>query len=307
MSEGDTCKTDVQDDISIHDSDSDDDCFLGDNEDEIPDGDDESRTDMRSRDCADNRGQHHVSVPVGSPNNGQPPFARFPPTRPPFFAGYPAQCPNPQGLTFAPWLGHFRGLLPHRPIPVMNHATPFTYLTSPNPRSLLDRYRKRPMIGDPAHAGSEDFHVSHRPKIVRRVFTNTRERWRQQNVNGAFAELRKLVPTHPPDKKLSKNEILRLAIKYIGLLDSVIKYQKEQNPDLEESGSGSRTGGDTTSDNRSSDNNNNSKEKTGAINVSSGSSSNVNEVDFRANSPISSPGSSYMYYDDSSAEESFSG
>lgn len=48
---------------------------------------------------------------------------------------------------------------------------------------------------------------------VRKVFTNTRERWRQQNVSGAFAELRKLVPTHPPDKKLSKNEILRNAIK----------------------------------------------------------------------------------------------
>lgn len=50
-------------------------------------------------------------------------------------------------------------------------------------------------------------------QIVRKIFTNTRERWRQQNVSGAFAELRKLVPTHPPDKKLSKNEILRMAIR----------------------------------------------------------------------------------------------
>ncbi|XP_009324881.1 PREDICTED: T-cell acute lymphocytic leukemia protein 1, partial [Pygoscelis adeliae] len=30
-------------------------------------------------------------------------------------------------------------------------------------------------------------------KVVRRIFTNSRERWRQQNVNGAFAELRKLI------------------------------------------------------------------------------------------------------------------
>lgn len=52
------------------------------------------------------------------------------------------------------------------------------------------------------------------PRVaVRKMFTNSRERWRQQNVSGAFAELRKLVPTHPPDKKLSKNEILRMAIK----------------------------------------------------------------------------------------------
>ncbi|ALC49917.1 HLH3B [Drosophila busckii] len=63
---------------------------------------------------------------------------------------------------------------------------------------------------------------------VRKVFTNTRERWRQQNVSGAFAELRKLVPTHPPDKKLSKNEILRSAIKYIKLLTGILDWQQRQ-------------------------------------------------------------------------------
>ncbi|XP_062374095.1 T-cell acute lymphocytic leukemia protein 1 homolog isoform X1 [Sardina pilchardus] len=63
------------------------------------------------------------------------------------------------------------------------------------------------------------------PKIVRRIFTNSRERWRQQNVNGAFAELRKLLPTHPPDKKLSKNEILRLAMKYINFLTKLLNDQ----------------------------------------------------------------------------------
>ncbi|EDV34543.1 uncharacterized protein Dana_GF21374 [Drosophila ananassae] len=66
---------------------------------------------------------------------------------------------------------------------------------------------------------------------VRKVFTNTRERWRQQNVSGAFAELRKLVPTHPPDKKLSKNEILRSAIKYIKLLTGILEWQQRQNPE----------------------------------------------------------------------------
>ncbi|XP_017054497.1 uncharacterized protein LOC108097009 [Drosophila ficusphila] len=65
---------------------------------------------------------------------------------------------------------------------------------------------------------------------VRKVFTNTRERWRQQNVSGAFAELRKLVPTHPPDKKLSKNEILRSAIKYIRLLTGILEWQQHQAP-----------------------------------------------------------------------------
>ncbi|CAB1324623.1 unnamed protein product [Coregonus sp. 'balchen'] len=64
------------------------------------------------------------------------------------------------------------------------------------------------------------------PKIVRRIFTNSRERWRQQNVNGAFAELRQLIPTHPPDKKLSKNEILRLAMKYINFLSKLLDDQE---------------------------------------------------------------------------------
>ncbi|XP_060109215.1 protein lyl-1 [Heteronotia binoei] len=62
-------------------------------------------------------------------------------------------------------------------------------------------------------------------KVARRVFTNSRERWRQQNVNGAFADLRKLIPTHPPDKKLSKNEILRLAMKYINFLVKLLSDQ----------------------------------------------------------------------------------
>lgn len=70
-------------------------------------------------------------------------------------------------------------------------------------------------------------------QIVRKIFTNTRERWRQQNVSGAFAELRKLVPTYPPDKKLSKHEILRNSIRYINLLSSVLEWQKHQELKLE--------------------------------------------------------------------------
>lgn len=69
----------------------------------------------------------------------------------------------------------------------------------------------------------------HSPRLPRKVFTNTRERWRQQNVSGAFAELRRLVPTYPPDRKLSKNEILRLAIRYIRLLSNILEWQEKSN------------------------------------------------------------------------------
>lgn len=62
---------------------------------------------------------------------------------------------------------------------------------------------------------------------------NSRERWRQQNVNGAFTELRRLIPTHPPERKLSKNEILRLATKYIHFLGQVLQDQDRDREDHE--------------------------------------------------------------------------
>ena len=65
------------------------------------------------------------------------------------------------------------------------------------------------------------------PPTGRKVFSNHRERFRQQNVSGAFGELRRLLPTHPVDKKLSKSEILKLSIKYIKLLQGVLKWQEE--------------------------------------------------------------------------------
>jgi nescient helix-loop-helix protein len=51
----------------------------------------------------------------------------------------------------------------------------------------------------------------------------TRERIRVEAFNVAFAQLRKLLPTLPPDKKLSKIEILRLAICYISYLNHVLE------------------------------------------------------------------------------------
>ncbi|XP_028349528.1 T-cell acute lymphocytic leukemia protein 2 isoform X2 [Physeter macrocephalus] len=73
--------------------------------------------------------------------------------------------------------------------------------------------------------------------MTRKIFTNTRERWRQQNVNSAFAKLRKLIPTHPPDKKLSKNETLRLAMRYINFLVKVLGEQSLQQTGVAAPGS----------------------------------------------------------------------
>ncbi|XP_029581896.1 T-cell acute lymphocytic leukemia protein 1 isoform X1 [Salmo trutta] len=87
--------------------------------------------------------------------------------------------------------------------------------------SILSSSQHHPIPFIPWHGCN----MAGQPKIVRRIFTNSRERWRQQNVNGAFSELRKLIPTHPPDKKLSKNEILRLAMKYISFLSNLLDDQ----------------------------------------------------------------------------------
>ena len=51
----------------------------------------------------------------------------------------------------------------------------------------------------------------------------SRERVRVEAFNTAFSELRSLLPTLPPDKRLSKIEILRLAICYIAYLNHVLE------------------------------------------------------------------------------------
>lgn len=70
------------------------------------------------------------------------------------------------------------------------------------------------------------------PFQSRRNFTNSRERWRQHHVNMAFGELRKLLPTYPPDKKLSKHEILKLSMKYITFLSSVLKRMDSNETEI---------------------------------------------------------------------------
>ena len=70
---------------------------------------------------------------------------------------------------------------------------------------------------------------NHCQSYMKRLYTNSRERWRQQHVNLAFGELRKLLPTYPPERKLSKNEILRLAMKYIRFLDDLVKDTSDES------------------------------------------------------------------------------
>ncbi|XP_060052936.1 helix-loop-helix protein 1 [Erinaceus europaeus] len=75
---------------------------------------------------------------------------------------------------------------------------------------------------DLAHLSREERRRRRRATAKYRTAHATRERIRVEAFNLAFAELRKLLPTLPPDKKLSKIEILRLAICYISYLNHVL-------------------------------------------------------------------------------------
>ncbi|XP_076360886.1 twist-related protein 2-like [Tachypleus tridentatus] len=59
-----------------------------------------------------------------------------------------------------------------------------------------------------------------------RVLANVRERQRTQNLNEAFAALRKIIPTLPSDK-LSKIQTLKLATRYIDFLYQVLRKDEQ--------------------------------------------------------------------------------
>lgn len=108
-------------------------------------------------------------------------------------------------------------------------------------RSKRASDRRRPTIGSQA-GGYDDEPDDNQDETQiattaaargrRGAVTNNREKWRQQNVNRAFINLRRLVPTYPPDKRLSKNDILRMAIKYIKLLESILEHGKDSDQPL---------------------------------------------------------------------------
>ncbi|KAM7380441.1 hypothetical protein PAMP_003736 [Pampus punctatissimus] len=97
--------------------------------------------------------------------------------------------------------------------------------------TLLDtlNVQDMPMPVEPMDGEGKTHALSREEKRRRRRATAkyrsahaTRERIRVVAFNMAFAELRKLLPTLPPDKRLSKIEILRLAICYISYLNHVL-------------------------------------------------------------------------------------
>ncbi|XP_004530550.1 helix-loop-helix protein 1 [Ceratitis capitata] len=103
----------------------------------------------------------------------------------------------------------------------MSQASP------PPPPTPAPRRRTTPIAHlDPSELvglSREERRRRRRATLKYRTAHATRERIRVEAFNVSFAELRKLLPTLPPDKKLSKIEILKLAICYIAYLNHVLE------------------------------------------------------------------------------------
>nr|CAD7577705.1 unnamed protein product [Timema californicum] len=82
--------------------------------------------------------------------------------------------------------------------------------------------RDRSSSGEMGSLSREERRRRRRATQKYRTAHATRERIRVEAFNVAFSDLRKLLPTLPPDKKLSKIEILKLAICYIAYLNHVL-------------------------------------------------------------------------------------
>lgn len=110
--------------------------------------------------------------------------------------------------------------------------------SGPDQRDNSDESSAGADAGSPDRSGSQQQQQQAEPELTNlsreerrrrrratlkyRIAHASRERIRVEAFNVAFAELRKLLPTLPPDKKLSKIEILRLAICYISYLHHVL-------------------------------------------------------------------------------------
>ncbi|XP_032921163.1 transcription factor 15-like [Catharus ustulatus] len=91
--------------------------------------------------------------------------------------------------------------------------------SGPRPGAAAKRGRR-----DTGRAGA----MRHLARIKRRAAANARERDRTHSVNTAFGALRRLIPTRPADRRLSKVETLRLASSYISHLANVLLLQQRR-------------------------------------------------------------------------------
>ncbi|KAI1280911.1 Alpha-N-acetylglucosaminidase [Halotydeus destructor] len=145
------------------------------------------------------------------------------------FSGQEGQCD--QSRLFSPDTApHFQHS--HQEVSSSGQVSLDTFSSCPSSSSVSKKARPSCAVGcevqdevsssSLAHLTREERRRRRRATSKYRMAHATRERVRVEAFNVSFAELRKLLPTLPPDKKLSKIEILRLAICYIAYLNHVL-------------------------------------------------------------------------------------
>lgn len=105
---------------------------------------------------------------------------------------------------------------------------PDFYPLSVNGDGFTDSYRQLPLFGSITDKSNWKAHhsltlpYSMRCPATTKHDTHTRERSKTHSVNDGFLTLRRLIPTDPPERKLSKIETLRLATSYMWHLNSLL-------------------------------------------------------------------------------------
>ena len=98
------------------------------------------------------------------------------------------------------------------------NTSPFYHSNFSVPHGGVDINKKRKL--------DQDFRDVFQPP---RRHANARERTRTHSVNDGFVTLRRLIPTDPPNRKLSKIETLRLASSYIWHLNSLLMHSHDMS------------------------------------------------------------------------------
>lgn len=97
--------------------------------------------------------------------------------------------------------------------------------------SVEDEQQEVTFVND--SPGETDFQANNRKRKAKstKPATSKKERRRTQNINAAFAELRKHIPNVPSDTKLSKIKTLKLAMSYIHHLEFQLEGEEQVERD----------------------------------------------------------------------------
>lgn len=103
----------------------------------------------------------------------------------------------------------------------------------PNDNSPLTQYQPyhhyAPQVTMPIPHPLYDYNLE--PAFIRK--RNERERIRVRHVNEGYARLREHLPEEPTDKRMSKVETLRAAIRYIKHLESLLETETPKTDSIQ--------------------------------------------------------------------------